>query len=320
MKVGDSANLQLVGRTDVGADGSFDLRADPAISLDAFASSIGNVSLEVIADGSAGRSVFNFSRKLDALTPATAAAKPASGTQLAAAAPSAGPATVTLELYPALGGAIGGEGVPAPLDKIGVPICTTILKQTYSPVWGLVAELYTGPHATVDFSYTSGAESELGIGLSASGAGATFSQSGKVSVGTSATLDFATVPINQRRVEETKFEYGKYEVVCVGAHYEARPKRWYGGSTYYNAASTPANSHCASYQKGDGVKIDQHRPSRGRTGSKIDSVIGVDLSIKNRFTSRQPRTGSSPRLDSCAARAFCASRCHDRGAIGDLKA
>lgn len=61
----------------------------------------------------------------------------------------------------------------------------------FSPSWDLVAELYTGPHANVDFTYASGTSSSLGVAVSVSGSFGTYSQSGKTTVGSTGSVDFA---------------------------------------------------------------------------------------------------------------------------------
>ena len=283
MKVGDSIKMFPVGKTAVGADGHFSLRWDPAIPLSEFTSSFGTVDLEVLAEGPAGGSAYALSRSVAPAADGRMALAASGGAALSKAP------SVALTLAPGLGTARGSNGVPAPaaLDKVPPIYCINKLKVVYAPVWYLVAELYPGPDATVDFTYSTGTTASLGIGISASGSGLTFSQSGKVTVGSSGTVNFATVPKNQRRVEETQWRYGKWDVSCpLYPHFEARPHTWIGGSTYYNAASTPTANYCTTYRNGDKPEIDQHQAVEWSNGVKMDGIIGVDLSSTTGFTTK----------------------------------
>lgn len=280
MKVGDSVDVVPVGKARVGADGAFALRWDPLIPIDRFTSSFGTVDLEVLVDGPAGASVIAFSREVT----------PDGSLGAAANEPGDGRAAgeVALILDPGLGSTRRSRDVRAAATVAAAPIyCTNTLKALYSPVWHLVAELYTGSHATVDFTYAVGTQSTLGVGLSVSGSAGSFSQSGKITVGSTGSINFAEVPQNQRRVEETQWRYGKWDVSCPTApHYEARPHSWIGGSTYYNAASTPSAPYCTPYQIGDRPSIDQHQAIEWSNGVRISGIIGVDLSSTTGFTSK----------------------------------
>jgi hypothetical protein len=286
MKVGHSVWIVPVGKGRVGADGTFALRWDPRIPIDDFVSSIDTVDLEVVVEGPAGASVVSLSRNL---TPG--------GTAVESAA-DAGRSThaergVVLTLDPRLARARQSS---VSTDRsvrtaVGPVYCLSTLKSIYPPVWHLVAELYTGPHATVDFTYSVGAQSTLGVGLSVSGSAGSFSQSGKVTVASTGSINFAEVPQNQRRVQETQWRYGKWDVSCpMVPRFEARPHSWIGGSTYYNAAVTPAAPYCTPYLVGDRPSINQHRAIEWSNGVKIAAFIGVDLSSTTGFTTNAGQT------------------------------
>jgi hypothetical protein len=280
LKVGDSVDVVPVGKARVGANGSFALRWDPLIPIDRFTSSYGTVDLEVLVDGPAGASVVAFSREV---TPDGSIGAAAHDTGDGRAADE-----VALTLDPGLGSSKRSRDARETATLAAAPIyCTNTLKALYPPVWHLVAELYTGSHATVDFTYAVGTQSTLGVGLSVSGSAGSFSQSGKITVGSTGSINFAEVPQNQRRVEETQWRYGKWDVSCPTApHFEARPHSWIGGSTYYNAASTPSAPYCTPYLIGDRPSIDQHQAIEWSNGVRISGIIGVDLSSTTGFTSK----------------------------------
>jgi len=280
-KVGESISLVPVGKARVGADGTFALRWDPAIPIDDLTSALGTVDLEVVVDGPAGAGVLALSRDVTA---------DRRGRKTFAAVAGHGRSTedVVLILDPALRRTAQSRGIASEATIAAAPIyCTSTLRTIYPPVWHLVAELYTGPHATVDFTYAVGTQSTLGVGISVSGSAGSFSQSGKVTVGSTGTVNFAEVPLNQRRVEETQWRYGKWDVSCpMAPRFEARPHSWIGGSTYYNAASTPSAPYCTPYMVGDRPSIDQHQAVEWSNGVRISAVIGVDLSSTTGFTTK----------------------------------
>ena len=278
-KVGDSVRLRPIGKASIDPSGAYALRVDPAIRLRDFASKSGIVDLEVLVASPAGSASHAFSRKLDARG---ALAREVSQFHGARSRGSVSTIDLTVEQSP----------TPTPTDRTvrlaAPPIyCTSTLKQLYSPVWVLVSELYPGPHATVDFTYAAGAQSTLGVGVSVSGSAGSFSQGGKITVGSSGSVNFAAVPQNQRRVEETQWRYAKWDVSCPTApHYEARPYSWVGGSTYYTPASTPSAPYCTPYLAGDRPSIDQHRAIEWSNGVRISGIIGVDLSTTTGFTTK----------------------------------
>jgi hypothetical protein len=280
MKVGDSVRIVPVGKGRVDPDGTFAVRWDPRIPIGDFVSSMDTVDLEVVVEGPTGAGVVSLSREV---TPDGRAVEVAGN---AARDPHSRP-EVVLTLDPRLARARqSSESTDrAVRDAAGPVYCVNTLKSIYPPVWHLVAELYTGPHATVDFTYSVGAQSTLGVGLSVSGSAGSFSQSGKVTVASTGSVNFAEVPQNQRRVEETQWRYGKWDLTCpMVPRFEARPHSWIGGSTYYNAAVTPAAPYCTPYLVGDRPSIDQHRAVEWSNGVKIAALIGVDLSSTTGFT------------------------------------
>jgi hypothetical protein len=278
-KVGDSVRLRPVGKASVDPTGAFALRVDPAVRLREFASRSGIVDMEVLVAGPAGSTSYAFSRRLDS---AGRIAPETSRIHVARSRTSVSTIDLTVQQAPEPTRDERTQSLAAP------PIyCTSTLKQVYSPVWVLIAELYTGPHATVDFTYAVGAQSTLGIGVSISGSAGSFSQGGKITVGSSGSVNFAVVPQNQRRVEETQWRYAKWDVSCPTApHFEARPYTWIGGSTYYTPASTPSAPYCTPYLAGDRPAIDQHRAIEWSNGVRISGIIGVDLSTTTGFTTK----------------------------------
>jgi hypothetical protein len=277
-KVDDSVRLRPIGKASIDPTGAFALRIDPTIRLREFASKSRVVDLEILVAGPAGSTSHAFSRKLDAggaLAPEVS--------RIHGARSRTSTSTIDLTVQQA------SAATPSERTRLAAPpiYCTSTLKQVYSPNWVLIAELYPGPHATVDFTYAVGAQSTLGIGVSVSGSAGSFSQGGKITVGSSGSVNFAVVPQNSRRVQETQWRYAKWDLSCPTApHFEARPYAWVGGSTYYTPASTPSAPYCTPYLAGDRPSIDQHRAIEWSNGVRISGIIGVDLSTTTGFTTK----------------------------------
>ena len=285
MPENSAAKVLPVGRAHSDAKGHFALRIDPASPIGEFASASGLVNYTIMARDGARTTWFAFSAPEGAVSARAVEAGSAavdSSRGLEAAVPDA---ALTFGAAQAGGGTPYGA-VPQPLEKVG---CSEALVSTYAATWDSVAELYTGGHTNVDFEYTSGAESTLGVAYSSTGTYGTWSQSGSQTAGSTATINFAKILTYGKVVERTKFEDGKYYMQCVlsggqiSSTYVTHVKRFIGGSTLYNAASWPSGNDCDQYQNGDQVTIDQHNAVTWTNALSIAGAIGIDLSSRTGF-------------------------------------
>ncbi len=179
---------------------------------------------------------------------------------------------------------------------------TSTLLASY-PVWGIVGQLYsTTTGATGDFQYASGATSELGVGVSLSGAAGSFSSAGTTALSSSTLIDFPTQSAGStwKSYMKTQWKYGKFKdvtttcsKVCASTtQYSARPYSFLGGSQVATAGSVPTTSpsNCTSYaggsqatiQSGSAITWTNGVSMTGSPAGKVD--IGIDLSSKTGYS------------------------------------
>ena len=280
MQVGDSVKMLPVGRATSNDQGHFQIRADPAVPFGQHASSQGLVNFQVMVDSPDGFAVWSFSARTDAVSSASGdAAGLVAQPQIEAA-----PMDVTIILDEA---SPMPDAVPAPVGKTA---CAETLNSVIGTYWDSIAETYTKTKTNVDWTYLQGASSTLGVGYSATGTYGSWSASGTKASSATSGIDFATVPVNSKRVHKTKFELGKYYNICwyeqgFETHwYLAKSKRWIGSHTYYNAASYPTATKCSSYLVGDHPWIDNHTAVTWTNAFDVSLGIGIDLQSTTGFT------------------------------------
>jgi hypothetical protein len=262
LPIGATVDAPVVAATVTGADGSYALRLDPKRSLDGFADPNGFVSLEVIAGSGAASTSFSLSRSSRDLTSASSTARSAS----------VKPDEVDLVL---------SAGASAPkTDAQAAPAigCSLQKLATYGPQWTVVGETYTHPGSTAKFTYTAGASSTLGIGVSSGGA---FAASGSTTVTSSATVGFPTTPVNSARQWRTQFRYDKFTDLC--GHVYARPTAFLGGAGVVYAVTIGA-TYCVSQIAGSSFTKSSSTSTTLSTGVDSSSDIGIDLSARTGFT------------------------------------
>ncbi len=184
IKTGDVIKTVPVAKSAAGADGAFEMRIDPSVPLAEFMEGDGIVNFDLVADGPTGVAVFSFPRRL--------ATDGGRTTWLATErATAASESALILDVALDDGPPIGDDPAapPPPTDKFCVVtnVATWDLRQT------IVGEVFTGPVATANLTYTSGSSSStVGVGYSVSGTLGTWSQSGTMSTSSTSTENFPT--------------------------------------------------------------------------------------------------------------------------------
>jgi hypothetical protein len=104
-----------------------------------------------------------------------------------------------------------GNGRTAQPDAVGP--CASTLVTSWGPIFANVAGVYVATgQVTGSFSYTAGATSELGVGVSASGAYGSFSASGSSGASSTLTQSYPTTPALTNRYMQANFLWGKFHV------------------------------------------------------------------------------------------------------------
>lgn len=261
------------------AAGAFALRYSDPAALASYADADGTLDFSLESEAGGVPHSFNLSRTLPGADARVAAQVPADAALAAAVAlrpvPGASPATSERSVR-------DGEASLA-------AACAYVKLSDLGPRWVQVGEAYTVSGVTAAFTYSSGASSTLGIGVSASGASGTFSLSGSNSV--SSTLAISMPPISGLggRLWKTQFVYSKFGYACPPTpgyqSYQVRATSFAGGSTYSSALSSPSASYCTPQNAGSIVNVTTSNAYTFSGGAGLSGSIGINLSSKTGFTS-----------------------------------
>ncbi|MFE2212122.1 DNRLRE domain-containing protein [Streptomyces canus] len=171
--------------------------------------------------------------------------------------------------------------------------CTGQLKKKLGEHWVIAGQTYsatTGVKHT--FSYSRGADSSLGVGVSATGAYGSFTGSGTISKSSSITMDYPEYGNHRGVYYKTEFSWGKYLMTCsmggrgapVSQHYEARARGYYGGAKT-STAYIPTAKHCAYQQNGTKFTRTTSHAITWSDGADLANVIGISLSAETGYSS-----------------------------------
>lgn len=180
------------------------------------------------------------------------------------------------------------------------PYCViTVLSTDYgrkATVGGAVSSL---PGTKIEFSYSSGTTTTLGVAVSASGSMGSWSASGTSTRSTTSTVSYGTITTATRPLFETSFTWQKTKKVCdipgqfgqpgfttISYHYN--PIAWGGGGTIVANGQfdfTPPSAYCASYSANVGIHKTSTTASTYSTGAQVSLGIGINLSSQSGYSS-----------------------------------
>lgn len=281
MVVGDDIQVTPVAKGFVKADGNFALRLPPGTDLARFESAAGSVDLEVrdfSGDYYAAHSLSSTPADLEALAPGSTAS---SGVRV-------GVEVRSLPANPAVRAL--AESRTAALDKTDV--CGETLVANYGSKAVTVGATYTGGSGrTGEFTYTSGASSQLGVGFSTSGVYGSFSSSGTISRSSTDQVEYSAG--TGGRAYKTYFKYGKYSQWCYPIYNPSQKSVYaykvhasgFAGGGYVASASVPSASHCVPLGNGLSYSKTNTASTTFSSGASLSSTIGINLSSKTGYTS-----------------------------------
>ena len=287
MQVGDNLKLVPVAKAEVSAQ-STSIRLDPSANIRQFQSPVdGTVNFSlVITSPSSAPVVRAVSRQyVDG-----AWRSPGSGLPQGEA-PGPNPLVVEIDLDASRSATEDDTLLADSAEELPLEYgCSSTLETLYSPSWAVVGEAHNHSASSTVFTYTQGASSTLGVGISSSGAYGSFSASGSSTKSASATVGFPTVNANTHRYFKTQFRYGRYRVLCVDystgwptTWYEARVKDWIGGQSLTNATE-PSATYCTSYLAGGYFERTTGSAVNWTNGLQISGSIGINLSAKTGYS------------------------------------
>lgn len=301
LTAGDRVTLHPVARAWTSRQGRFSLRLEDLAQLMPYRGADHTVSLEILASAADGSfAPYAFSRTLEvrAARPSTAsspAALRAPGERLRLLPPAAAESAATAGVTPLdVDLALEDPATTAQRRVTSVvPVrraCAVKLLKSYKPRWTLVGQHYsTTRDVTSNFVYSLGADSELGVGVSSTGKFGSFHASGTTTKSSSGTVTFKPVKGATSAYRLTKFKYGKFLIVCVGAfgiitrHYEARATRWVSGAKTLFSGPIKAR-FCTTFEKGSKFAKRNTRAVRWTNGVDISGAIGIDLSARTGYS------------------------------------
>lgn len=288
MKPGDEIKLVTVGKAYTEADGDYQLRigTDGMAAVRRYATASGLVDLELLTSDAAP---FSFSRRVAGTELVQPDLPP--GTQTAQARQ---PEHVNLAGGAAAAGRVvepSAAATDAPeIAEVMEKSCTTRLVNWIGKRKVLVGQSYANVDGVpTKFSYTSGADSSLGVGVSMNGSYGSFRTGGTVTRESTASETFPTAYGAKRRYYDTWFRYGKYRTSCTSGivgpvfPYSVRAAYWTGGTDVRDLSSSPSAHYCVSFRQGSTFTKDDSNAVTWSNGADLSGAIGIDLSTRTGY-------------------------------------
>ena len=299
LAIGESVKLSPVGAAVTDSAGRFELRySDPEL-LRPYVSSAGLVDLEVVTTIAGQPSVraLSYPAPASILPSVTAQEIELSGARNARPV-DLRPGSTKIDVTPE---GDAGDGT-TDLDPAGVGTATTSVQEK-TCVSAKIANLgsrptivgraFTVTGATAKLTYTAGATSELGVGVSATGSKGSFNATGTSSVDSESVTGFPKSSGISGRIWKTDFRYAKFRVICTTGQnaqtmYEARATAHDGGATASipSAAPTVKSTNCKKYNADSDFTKSTTKATGFSGGVSITSAIGINLSSKTGYSTK----------------------------------
>jgi hypothetical protein len=280
LRPGQRVPTTVVGAATTDPSGRYVISAAQA-GLRPDAAPDGTVNLELVALAPGRFASYSFSRTLGQVARG-AISLPAASALVAAKVRPAAVASFARTTAGEAPTAASSSGAAKP----AAVVCGWVAIKNYAPVWTVVGATFdTTDDVTQHFTYNYGEQSSLGVGLSGSGTGGSFSQSGTVTVSSTATEDFppSTGAIDTRY--ETQFVNTEYGYTC-GAGYmtwETRATSFAGGAQGVSTGYPTAN-YCVYQEKGSTFTEDTSAAYTFGAGFYL-SAIALNLTAQTGYNS-----------------------------------
>jgi hypothetical protein len=251
------------------------------------------VNVEVVASTSTGVMSTSTTLTLGTTSSGGATVKAVAGQDV-----SSEPATLDLQLVPAVGTA-------APATVTTTPGVTTAAVQSYSCFTYqrdlgssrvTVGQLRSTSTAyTGNQTYSAGTRNTLGAGFSNTGGYGSFSASGTITYSADTQLIFGQVANTGTNLFRTEMRYGLYYGTgCSPSnvfYYKALPSAWMGSAlTEWNPATPTIGTICGNYVPNNGIVKTSGTNATATAGAATAPLIGINLSSKAEWsTSFQQR-------------------------------
>lgn len=149
---------------------------------------------------------------------------------------------------------------------------------TLGPRWVAVGAAYTTTGATMKFTYTSGSNTEIGIGVSLNGGPFKASGTSTSTLTNNASIGFPTATGVVGKIWRTQFVFAKFRSICAsGTRVEVRAVSFAGGANIVNStAPATVGSRCVPMPAGSDFTLDYSRASK--FVAAVNGDIGIALS------------------------------------------
>jgi hypothetical protein len=159
------------------------------------------------------------------------------------------------------------------------------------PQWAIVGQTYSATtKVTHTLSYSSGASSSLGIGISSSGAYGSWEAGGSNSKSSTITNDYPEYGNHRGVYYKSEFDYGKYRIMCAYGkynqkeYYEVRARYYYGGEKV-TSAYIPKATYCVPELKGGKFTRTKTKAITWTDGASLGDAVGVNFSVETGYSS-----------------------------------
>ncbi|GAB4086933.1 hypothetical protein GCM10028784_35630 [Myceligenerans cantabricum] len=324
-EVGDTFDLVPIGKAKTGADGRFEVRVDPDVNLPALMKGGSYIDATLVAGtgGDAVHYAFSIEEQAatvdiagaDAALPEAATVDRNSGLTsrgvgadlvLGGVGRLAGEgvsnnideeSSTVVEEHPGDGEGVNGdedaaEGTAdvAPTDfSNGCPTTGTKKVAHLGDRWVNVGNLFAQKGlGKVRWEYSTGAESSLGVGVSATGKFGTFSRSGTITRERRVNMGWGWYKAPRWRYLDTQYSYGKYCTTTrsPGPSFKFTVKaiKHRGGDRQRKLNGFPSYlTECKPRSAGANGSVYESNAVTWNTGAKLDAKIGLDLTSSTGF-------------------------------------
>lgn len=305
LTIGDGVKLTPVAKTLTDADGFFELRIESPAEVSRMAGEDHYIDLEIVATTPDGIASYSFSVSTSELNGTSLVDSPknqsqhGSLTDLVLEPISATDSSVASKSSQGVpDGAISDPATDGSNDYVDKLYCEWVVVQDLGNRDVTVGSAYmTASGVTDDFQFSSGASMTLGVGYSAAGQNAGFSQTGTSTRTTSGTVDYPShTGTNNHRIFRTYYQYATFRERCQTSatsgwywanNWETRPTTWAAGAPYGTSASAPATpaANCTVFPNGSSFTKSATVAVTWASGVSVSSAIGINLSSVSGWSS-----------------------------------
>lgn len=313
LEEGESFELTPLAKTVTRPDGSFKLIVDPKVNMDRLRSANGNIDVDVVAMTKTGIVTNSFSivqveeARENAFSVAQVDRKTGkvkkpmyvdleinnpsrtklAGTEFEDRKEDSAQSEAEAGEYAAVFNEVQATSIPAECNR-NWPGSVKYIKDL-GPQTVTVGTIHTATSGkNMKFTYTTSAESSLGVGFSWSGSYGTYSSGGELSKSRSQSVGWGEYKAATSLYLNTQYSYAKYCITqpmdgTLIHFYEARPVQHLLSATTQTATLPSSTSYCRPWSSNTSGEKSTTTATKWTNGVSIKPVIGIDLSARTGY-------------------------------------